>query len=227
PPTLFPYTTLFRSSESEGMADPHREEIAKLEALHAANPDGRIFTHLAEAYRKAGDLERARKTVEQGLSRHSNYPSAHVVLGRILWDMGDVVAAEAAFRRVLELDPENRVALRSLGDLARDSGRPGEALERYRALLLLDPGDAEVQELARSAEEQMSAIGGAFELEQEAVMGSAMEPAMQPAFEPKASAPEPMVEPAPEPSAVFDPMAPVESGSALDPTAEAASDSMA
>ncbi len=146
------------------MADPHREEIAKLEALHAANPDGRIFTHLAEAYRKAGDLERARKTVEQGLSRHSNYPSAHVVLGRILWDMGDVVAAEAAFRRVLELDPENRVALRSLGDLARDSGRPGEALERYRALLLLDPGDAEVQELARSAEEQMSVIGEALDL---------------------------------------------------------------
>lgn len=173
------------------MADPHREEIAKLEALYAANPDGRIFTHLAEAYRKAGDLERARQTVEKGLSRHKDYPSAHVVLGRILWDMGDVGAAEAAFRRVLELDPENRVALRGLGDLAREAGRPAEALERYRALLLLDPGDAEVQELARAAEEQMNAIGGAFELEQEATMGSAMEPVMQPAFEPTAPAPEP------------------------------------
>jgi len=173
------------------MADPHREEIAKLEALYAANPDGRIFTHLAEAYRKAGDLERARQTVEKGLSRHKDYPSAHVVLGRILWDMGDVSAAEAEFRRVLELDPENRVALRGLGDLAREAGRPAEALERYRALLLLDPGDAEVQELARAAEEQMNAIGGAFELEQEAAMGSAMEPVMQPAFEPTAPAPEP------------------------------------
>lgn len=144
------------------MADPHRAEIAKLEALYAANPDGRIFTHLAEAYRKAGDLERARQTVEEGLSRHSDYPSAHVVRGRVLWDLGEVEAAEHAFRRVLELDAENRVALRGLGDLAREAGRPAEALEHYRALLLLDPGDSEVQELARTVEEQVGAIGGMF-----------------------------------------------------------------
>lgn len=209
------------------MADPHREEIAKLEALYAANPDGRIFTHLAEAYRKAGDLERARQTVEKGLSRHKDYPSAHVVLGRVLWDMGDVGAAEAAFRRVLELDPENRVALRGLGDLAREAGRPAEALERYRALLLLDPGDTEVQELARAVEEQMNAIGGAFELEPGAAMGSAMGPALQPAVEPAVSAPEPAVELAPEPSAVFDPLAAVEPTAASDPTAEVASEPMA
>lgn len=142
------------------MAEPHRDEIAKLEALFAANPDGRIFTHLAEAYRKAGDLARARETVESGLARHAEYPSAHVVLGRVLWDLGEVEGAEGAFRRVLELDPENRVALRALGDLARERGRAEEALEHYRALLLLDPSDGALDELIRQVEEQTRAPGG-------------------------------------------------------------------
>ncbi|HEX7050930.1 MAG TPA: tetratricopeptide repeat protein, partial [Longimicrobiales bacterium] len=66
------------------MTESQRDEIAKLEALYSANPDGRIFTHLAEAYRKAGDLERARETIERGLERHGSYPSAHVVHGRVL-----------------------------------------------------------------------------------------------------------------------------------------------
>lgn len=141
------------------MPEPHRDEIAKLEALFAANPDGRIFTHLAEAYRKAGELTRARETVEQGLERHAEYPSAHVVLGRVLWDLGEVDGAGQAFRRVLELDPENRVALRALGDLARETGRAAEALDHYRALLLLDPSDMEVEELTRTVESEAGGAG--------------------------------------------------------------------
>jgi hypothetical protein len=43
------------------MAESHREEIAKLEALYAGNPGGRVFVHLADAYRKAGEHERARR----------------------------------------------------------------------------------------------------------------------------------------------------------------------
>jgi tetratricopeptide (TPR) repeat protein len=71
------------------MAESHRDEIAKLESLYENNPDGRVFTHLAEAYRKAGELDRARDTVERGLTRHPEYSSAHVVLGRVLLDQGD------------------------------------------------------------------------------------------------------------------------------------------
>ena len=105
------------------MADPRGAEIAKLEALFSENPDGRVFTHLAEAYRRAGEPERARVLLETGLARHADYASAHVVHGRVLLDLGREEEAEAAFRRVLGLDPENLVALRALGDLrgARDA----------------------------------------------------------------------------------------------------------
>lgn len=138
------------------MAGLDRDEIAKLEALYSANPEGRIFTHLAEAYRKAGEVGRARELVERGLERHPEYSSAHVVLGRILLDQGDLSAAEDAFGHVLELDPENRVALRSLAEIAATSGRLADAASYYRELLLLDPAD----EAAAEALREVLAAGG-------------------------------------------------------------------
>ncbi len=129
------------------MGESNREEIAKLEALYANNPGGRVFTHLAEAYRKAGELDRARRILDDGLVRHSDSASAHVVLGRVLLDQGETPEASSAFRRVLELDPENRVALRTLGDLNRKSGSRVEALDYYQKLQHLDPGDDELARL--------------------------------------------------------------------------------
>jgi hypothetical protein len=57
------------------MAEAHREEIAKLEALYASNPGGRVFVHLAEALRKAGEQARARSILEEGLGRHPDSAS--------------------------------------------------------------------------------------------------------------------------------------------------------
>lgn len=128
------------------MAEPHHEEIEKLEALYAENPEGRVFTHLAEAYRRAGEPERAREIVEAGLKKHADYSSAHVVMGRILMDQRQNEAAAASFRRVIELDPHNLVALKELGNLARQDGRVDEAVEYYRELLALDPTQQELSE---------------------------------------------------------------------------------
>lgn len=129
------------------MAESHREEIAKLEALYASNPGGRVFVHLAEAYRKAGELELARGILGEGLSRHPDSASGFVVLGRVLTDLGEGGEAEQAFRRVLELDAGNLIALRGLGDLAVESGRRSEALELYRELLSRNPSNEEVRSL--------------------------------------------------------------------------------
>ncbi|MGH7480791.1 MAG: tetratricopeptide repeat protein [Longimicrobiales bacterium] len=127
------------------MAARYQDDIGKLEALYAENPEGRVFTHLAEAYRKAGELERAREVLEAGLRSHEEYASAHVVLGRVRADQGDHEGAEASFRRVVELDPQNLVALRALGDLAREAGRDADAVERYKEVLAIDPSDEEIR----------------------------------------------------------------------------------
>lgn len=126
------------------MSDAHRDEIAKLEALYAEHPEGRVFTHLAEACRKAGDLDRAREVLTEGIERYPEYSSAHVVLGRVLMDLEQHDEARAEFRRVLELDNHNLVAHRSLGDIARLEGRTEDALEHYHELLELEPSDHEV-----------------------------------------------------------------------------------
>lgn len=128
------------------MADTHRDEIEKLEALYASNPAGRVFTHLADAYRKAGEPGRAREILAGGLERHPDYPSAHVVLGRVLLDLGEKEAAAEAFRKVLELDRHNLIALRGLGDLAVEAGRFAEARHYFGELTQVDPGDLETAE---------------------------------------------------------------------------------
>jgi len=127
------------------VAESHQSEIARLELLYAAHPEGRVFAHLAEAYRRAGELERAWALLEAGLERHADYASAHVVHGRVLLDLGREAEAEAAFRRVLGLDPENLVALRALGDLARRAGRAAEALGYYEQLRRRDPTNPEIE----------------------------------------------------------------------------------
>ena len=121
------------------------DEIAKLEALYASNPDGRVFTHLAEAYRKSGEFDRARTILEQGLAKHPAYASAHVVLGRVFIDLNRPEEASESFRRVLQLDPHNLVALRSLGDLARTAGRNAEALGYFEELRHQDPSNEELE----------------------------------------------------------------------------------
>jgi tetratricopeptide (TPR) repeat protein len=129
------------------MPEMNRDEIAKLEALYASNPEGRVFTHLAEAYRKAGEFDRARAILEQGLSKHPGYASAYVVLGRVFFDLSDMEPATDSFRRVLELDPHNLVALRSLGDIARAAGRRDEALGYFQELRHQDPSNAEIENI--------------------------------------------------------------------------------
>ena len=128
------------------MPDAHRDEIAKLESLYSDHPEGRIFTHLAEAYRKGGELDRAREILEQGIQLHPDYASAHVVRGRVLMDQGEPAEAVAAFEQVLKLDTHNLVALRAMGDLARTEGRRQDAEDYYERLLEVEPADQDVLE---------------------------------------------------------------------------------
>ena len=129
------------------MPDSSREEIAKLEALYANNPAGRVFTHLAEAYRKAGEYERARGILNEGLQKHPGYASAYVVMGRVLLDLQNHDEAANAFRQVLDLDPHNLVALQSLGELARTAGHTDEAIRHYEELRQHDPGNDEIEQI--------------------------------------------------------------------------------
>jgi len=129
----------------------YTSEIEKLEKRWAENPKGRNFAPLADAYRKAGELDRALELCQAGLELHPDYVSAHIVHARCLIDQKNDARASEVFQRVLALDPENVLALKILAEIAERGGRFDQAVEWLGRLLAADPmnGDA-AEALARA-----------------------------------------------------------------------------
>lgn len=121
-------------------------EIEKLERRYAENPHGLTFAPLAEVHRKNGDVARALELLTAGLELHPNYIPASIVLGRCHQDLGDLVAAAAAFAHVLRLDDENVIALKSLADIDERLERLDEAEAWLRRLVSVDRSNEEARE---------------------------------------------------------------------------------
>lgn len=124
----------------------YTSEIDKLERRWKENPQGTVFAPLAEVYRKDGQLERAREVLQQGLVNNPDHIPGNIVLGRCCLDMGDDGGAEAAFSHVLELDPENVIALKALGEITERQGRLAEASQWLGRLMQVDPTNEDAQE---------------------------------------------------------------------------------
>lgn len=129
----------------------YTSELDKLEARFQQNPKGRNFAPLADAYRKAGLIDNAIGLCQEGLKLHPDYVSAYIVYARCLVDKKDDTAALDVFKKVLELDGENIIALRGLAELSERNGRHEDEVEWLTRLLNADPmnGDA-AEALARA-----------------------------------------------------------------------------
>ncbi len=122
-----------------------RADVERLLAHYNLAPESRAFAPLADAYRTAGRLDEAVRVLQTGLSRHPRYVSAFVLLGFCQRDLHQEDAAESTFARVLELDPDNLIALRYRAECARRRGVLERAVEYLRRALELDPFDRDVQ----------------------------------------------------------------------------------
>lgn len=119
------------------------DDIQRFEEHFRRNPDSLVFARLADACRKAGDPERALEILRDGIQRHPDYASAHIVRARALNDLQRPSEAEASLRRVLELDAQNLVAMRGLAGLAERRGDPVEAVHWFEQIVALDPANEE------------------------------------------------------------------------------------
>jgi predicted regulator of Ras-like GTPase activity (Roadblock/LC7/MglB family) len=126
-------------------------EIKELGKKLAQNPDSMVFVQLADAHRRAGDLERSVEVCLNGLERHPSYTTARVILGRNYLDLGKWDEAAAEFRRIETVDSENILAHRMLGQIALHKGQFAEAIARQQRVLALDPDDTTAQELLQQA----------------------------------------------------------------------------
>jgi len=122
-----------------------RIELERLLARYRQAPESRLFAPLADAYRSVGQVDAAVRLLQDGLQHHPGYVSALVLLGQCELDRQREEVAEKTFARVLELDPENLVALRYRAEQARRRGALERAVEILRRLLEIDPFDREVQ----------------------------------------------------------------------------------
>ena len=92
----------------------YQSEIEKLQRRYDEKPE-QWFAALADAYRKAGEMDVALEIVRSGIAERPNYVSGHIVLGRCLVDQGNDEEAGNVFAHVLQLDAENIIALKVLG----------------------------------------------------------------------------------------------------------------
>jgi tetratricopeptide (TPR) repeat protein len=167
----------------------YTSEIEKLEKRWAENPKGRNFAPLADAYRKAGELDRAIELCTAGLERHPDYVSAHIVFGRCLMDQKDDPGASGVFRKVLALDPENVLALKILAEIAERSHRYDEAVVWLTRLLSAVPMNGDAAEALTRARSRA------------AQSGATSTPPPPPAGAPvRAAAPEPVARLVPDPA---------------------------
>ena len=85
----------------------------------------------------------ARAAYRRALEADPESADAHVNLGRLLHESGDVKAAERHYRAALAIRPTDLTALFNFGVALEDLGRLKEARAAYRETLLADPDHAD------------------------------------------------------------------------------------
>jgi tetratricopeptide (TPR) repeat protein len=120
--------------------------IEELRKKFDENPR-RYFAPLANEFRKAGDLEQAVFICQEYLPQQPGHMSGHIVYGQALFELGRDEEAKAVFETALSLDPENLIALRHLGDIARQAGDLDVARFWYQRVLESDPRNEEIAQV--------------------------------------------------------------------------------
>src|SRR2546423_4430844 len=132
------------------------DRLRELQEKFEENPR-RYFAPLANEYRKGGQPKRAIEICRAHLAQMPGHMSGQIVFGQALFEAGEWDEARTVFERALTLDPENLIALRSLGDMALQAGSTSEARAWYSRLLEADPKDTAVIELMTELDESTEA----------------------------------------------------------------------
>jgi len=101
-----------------------------------------------EIYELACDLdeadpERAESSYRQVIAQAPHHADAHINLGRILHERGDLTAAEEHYRRALAIRPNDPTASFNLGVVLEDAGHHADALDAYRRAIGADERNAD------------------------------------------------------------------------------------
>jgi tetratricopeptide (TPR) repeat protein len=115
-------------------------KAAELEPDVAAN-----HMALSEAYRRLGRKHRdaAVASAQRSVALDPDDSDSHLTLGNAYRSAKQGAAAEQAYRKALEVDPESSIARSNLAALLTETGRATEALPLRRSNVMDAPGDNE------------------------------------------------------------------------------------
>ncbi len=131
----------------ENFMDKNTSEIVKLTERISKDPRSKLFVPLAEEYKKIGEVEMAIHVLSEGLKNNPGYVTARSLLGRLLFEKGELIAAQKEFEEVVKVIPDNLLAQKKLGDLYALQHNQTEALNHYKRALALNPGDESLASL--------------------------------------------------------------------------------
>jgi tetratricopeptide (TPR) repeat protein len=92
---------------------------------------------------EAVSVEKARTAYRRAIALDPGHAEAHLNLGRLLHEVGDLAGAESHYRQACAARPESALAAFNLGVALEDKGDAREAMAAYRRALKLDADIAE------------------------------------------------------------------------------------
>jgi arylsulfatase A-like enzyme/Flp pilus assembly protein TadD len=108
-------------------------------SLDLDNANARACKKMGEIYFLQGEYEKAAEFIRKGIELSPEQQKSHFDLAVIDETRGDAAAAEANYRRELEINPGNFMASYNLAELLRKGDRADEALAFYQATMKSHP----------------------------------------------------------------------------------------
>ena len=130
----------------------HEIQVLRASFWSRRDPEGRAFASLADAYRRNGELEEAESLVQEGLRRHPDFATGHLIAAWVFRDKGDHVLVRQHLDRMLDLDPGNVLGLVERAASAAAEGDRDGAVGDLRRVLGADPSHPEARQRLEALE---------------------------------------------------------------------------
>lgn len=120
----------------------HRIALDELRlALASDDSNPYLMTELAEQYARSSELDRAELQLKRVIERFPDYPSAQLLMGRVLYEGQKTTRARTHLMRAIKLKPNDPDAYLVLTQLWLDQGRVEDAVKVVEELGSAVPGD--------------------------------------------------------------------------------------